>query len=261
MKQAMGEGQIFNAHTFATQQKTVGNGVWTEQEAELLQIKNNYLGGVDVSIDGEAFYLKSGEREGDGRAWQQRTGVNETYKGLTLWNAGKGGQDGLFEDAEGQVYHKIVGYDYGKGTSKRMRGHAILGEKTPVANMAKLPRQASYDGYFVLKSDPTVLNGGLTIKADFNKGTVNGSVAEVIITHPRALAPIASGSGMTFSGNITGATYTATSSSGVPALEGATVKGAFFGAGAQETAGTITNQVPGTNPVEGFFSAADPSAK
>lgn len=262
--QRMGQGQIIVGHSVnaVAVESPNGNIPWKASQLEAFQIRNNFVGGVDVSINGKIFYLKTADQQNDGTSWSQSSG-GATPTVLALWNAGKGNREGLTSNQEGQFYHKIVGFHLIEPSGKNTRGHVIVGEQTPVANLSAIERKATYNGYYVTNAygaDPAVtgttsIKGGLQITADFDAGTVQGTATEVLVEAPGSLGPINFGNTMSFNGTMTGARYTGTMTSSQRNLSNATVNGAFYGAGAEETAGTIAN-TQAEAVTEGFFTAS-----
>lgn len=267
VQQAMESGTIFIGQNLSTQVAAASGGNYQQSSLSSFQARNNFLGGVDISLDGEIFYLKKADFGADATSWSQTVGTGKNARTLAIWNAGKGERPGLTTTQEGQKYHKIVGYHYIGADGENKRGHSIIGAPTPASNLSKLPRQISYDGYYVAKAIKSGasgtgadIKGSLALTADFDRGTVQGRAREVLVKYQGSLGAINYGHTMSMSGSISGATYSGSVSSSLQQMNGAAVNGAFFGAGAQETAGTLTNSAVGT-VTEGFFTATDPKAK
>lgn len=226
------------------------------------QVRNNYVGGLDVSVEGDIVNLTKTEIKPDLNSW----GKTASGYSLALWNAGRGGREGLFQDEEGQKFHKIIGYRHEDTSSKTLTlGHSIIGVQTPVSAMKTLPRKIQYDGYFFASAMPgaspkerdaigTV--GGLRIDANFDTQRVVGTSTSFDVKGPTDLGAIASGDTMKFNGTISGTSYTGNIVSSQAQLDGAAIQGQFYGAGAQETAGVIRGQ-NAAGAVQGFFTGSD----
>lgn len=252
-------------HNATTALRTFGrNGSTTVGAPANVQVRKNFIGGVDVSIEGDVVSLRGTDATSDTTSWN-RTGPGYS---LALWNAGRGGRDGLFRDEEGQVFHKILGYRHSDTRGSMVtRGHTIIGNQTSVGAMGNLPRTLTYDGYFyantVPGANPSQANtgrslGGLRVIANFDNGTVAGRSTSFQTENPGDLGPTASGDTLRFTGQIRGSSYRGNIASTNAYMNGATVNGAFYGAGAQETAGTISGQ-NGIGFTEGYFTASDGS--
>ncbi|MEM0900706.1 MAG: transferrin-binding protein-like solute binding protein [Pseudomonadota bacterium] len=234
-----------------------------------MQVRNNFLGGLDVSIKGELFYLKSADANADSASWSQTIPHNGTRRQtLTLWNAGKGGRNGLFQEEEGQRYHKVLGFHHADGYGNTVHGHSIIGEATSTQNMGLLSRQASYNGYYYANVSPasgggvrngSYVTGQMDMTADFDMGTVSGSANDVLVRNPGSLGAIDYGDTMTFAGTIAGSDIQGQMTSSLNALNGAEMDGAFYGNGAQEAAGAISND-GAWGAADGYFTVADPTA-
>lgn len=234
-----------------------------------LQIRNNFLGGVDISIGGEIFYLKDADANADTSSWSQKLRDGSGNQTLTFWNAGKGGREGLFQNEDGQKYHKIVGFHHTDATGSTKQGHAIVGTPTSRTYMDRLSRQVDYTGYYYANVNPTMMTAGaeaayvtgeLKMVADFDEGTVKGTAKEVLVRRPGSLGAINYGDRMTFDGFISGANIQGEVNSTYIGLDGAEVDGAFYGNGAQEAAGVISG-TSATGVTEGYFTVYDPKAK
>lgn len=226
------------------------------------QVRNNYVGGLDVSVQGDIINLTQTEVKPDLNSW----GKSGTGYSLALWNAGRGGREGLFRDEEGQVYHKIIGYRHDDTKDDVLTlGHSIIGIKTAASALPNLPRTIRYDGYFFANAMPGATPqerdtvgtvGGLRIDANFDTETVSGSSTSFDVKRPTDLGSLPSGDTLRFTGNINGTAYTGNIVSSQPQLNGATINGQFYGASAQETAGVIIGQ-NASGSTQGFFTATD----
>lgn len=226
------------------------------------QVRNNYVGGLDVSVEGDIVNLTETEIKPDLNSW----GKTASGYSLALWNAGRGGREGLFRDEEGQKFHKIIGYRHQDTKTKALTlGHSIIGVQTPASAMKTLPRKIQYDGYFFANAMPgaspnerdAIGNvGGLRIDANFDTQKVVGKSTSFDVKGPTDLGAIASGDTMRFNGTISGTSYTGNIVSSQAQLNGAAIEGQFYGAGAQETAGVIRGQ-NAAGAVQGFFTASD----
>lgn len=226
-----------------------------------VQVRKNFVGGVDVSIEGDVVSLQDKHTGADATSWS-RSGSGYS---LALWNAGRGGRDGLFRNEQGQKYHKIIGYrHFDKSNDMLTRGHAIIGNQTSNAAMAKLTREIDYEGYFYANTAPAAspteaktgsIVGGLRMTADFDKGTVVGRSRTFEAKNPGDLGHLPTGDTMKFNGTISGSSYAGNINSTNAQLNGAAVNGAFYGAGAQETAGIISGQ-NASGTTEGYFTAS-----
>jgi len=241
--------------------------------------KKNFIGGLDIKIDGRDISLTSAEMIAD-TAWYKTLGSNNSKFSLSLWNAGKDERGGLLANAAGQNYHKIVGYDYtDNATTTQSRGHVVYGESTALSTIQDLERTATYDGYFSVFITPKKLNGnhydtnaaimsgGAQFVADFDKNTISGQSTNVQLRDAGSHTFNQQNISVQFkSANIVddgkgGVAYSGTIASDHSRMDGAEFKGSFFGAEAQETAGVITGETTETSSgkqqvVDGFFSAA-----
>lgn len=226
------------------------------------QVRNNYVGGLDVSVEGDIIALTGADTQSDLNSW----GKSGRGYSLALWNAGKGGREGLFRDEEGQKFHKIIGYRHQDTRADMLTlGHSVIGVETPDSAMDNMPREVQYDGYFFAnalpgatpgESDAVNTVGGLRIDADFETNTLVGRSTSFEVKGPTDLGAIATDDRLRFTGNISGTSYTGNISSSQAQLNGAAINGQFYGAGAQETAGIIRGQ-NAAGSAQGFFSASD----
>ncbi len=120
------------------------------------------------------------------------------------------------------------------------------GTITPAAQMPTVT--ATYNGVFggLELSDPTTvrtLAGTTALTANFGAGTVQGSVSNL------KAGGLATGYGLDLNGNISGNTYTGTTSftGGGGNVTSSALNGAFYGANAAETAGALA--LTGRTPI------------
>lgn len=261
---------LFNAG----QNKTVvGNG-------GISSVQQNLSGGYDFSILGQRnrpgtlISMGYADKKSTGDAWEKtlKDPTGKTLYSVALWNAGKGGLDGLVSDQNGQTFHKIVGYYLSDNTTQnRERGHIVFGNKTDNLTLETKTRTATYDGYFYSNISPSTgtppdqmmaVSGGIKMVADFDNNLLSGNSTNMQIRQagastfspqtytltfkPTAIVPAATAGAVpdVFSGVL---------ESDYLYLNG-TYEGNFFGGNAQEIGGVLygTN---GNGMTEGYFTA------
>lgn len=241
--------------------------------------KKNFIGGLDVEVDGKTVSLRKDEVV-SATAWYKSTGTtNNTRFSLSLWNAGRDARGGLLTNAAGQNFHKIVGYDFTDGTKIQSRGHVVYGEATSFADLQALKKTATYEGYFsvfMTKKDmdsdhydrnSAIMSGGAEFIADFDNNKISGTSTNVTMREAgsnnfsnqnfdvrfQTTDIVNDGAG--------GVIYYGALASDHDRIDGAEYKGSLFGPDAQEVAGIITgdtveNATGDDYVVDGFFSAA-----
>lgn len=242
-------------------------------------IKKNFIGGVNVGIEGKTVSLTEDEIV-SATAWYKSTGTtNDERFSLSLWNAGKDERNGLLENAAGQNFHKIVGYDFTDASRIQSRGHVVYGEPTSFADLQELKKTGTYDGYFsvfLTKKDmdsnhydrnSAIMSGGAQFVADFDNNKISGTTRDITLREAGSDNFAKQNFDIRFQttdivndgkGDVA---YFGTLSSDHGRMNGAEYKGSFFGANAQETAGIITGNTTesGTDEpyvVDGYFTAA-----
>lgn len=253
----------------------------TVGEGPIVTVRKNFIGGVDMDFDGRSVSLRDEEAvAGSHNSWLREYGSGTTQFSLSLWNAGKGGREGLTQNEAGQNYHKIIGYDAISATDGRQRGHIVFGQQSALATVAKLERTATFEGYFNASIVPETLNsaskisseaeaiaGGIELLADFDNNTISGYSTNISrrpsegIEFKEEVFDVQFEETQIKNDGAGGVIYTGNMSSTYEPINGAQYSGTFYGDQAQETAGVIqgatTDSSTGdSHVVDGFFSAA-----
>ena len=243
-------------------------------------VKQNLSGGYDIivlrqrSSPGLNFSVGYADEKSGGDSWEKITKdlSGKTLYTTTLWNAGKGGIEGLGTDQNGQTFHKILGYFvYDHSKEERNRGHIVFGTETDPSRLDSKTKTATYDGYFYTNVSPTnglppeqamAVTGGLRMVADFDANTISGQStsfqlrqagessfngqSNTVWLKPTSIRNEAS------SGANPGVAYSGDLNSDFSYMNGR-YTGNFFGGNAQETAGTFSGE-NGDGITEGYFT-------
>jgi hypothetical protein len=243
-------------------------------------VKQNIAGGYDVYLFGErtspgqTFSFGYDDVKPGGDSWERafKDPAGKTLYTVALWNAGKGGKDGVGNDQNGQTFHKILGYyAFDNTTQDRNRGHVVFGNQTDPLAVDLKTKKATYDGYFYANISPAggppidqsmAVNGGLRLTADFDANTISGQSTSFGVRNAGSstfatrsdtvtFMPATIRSGANY-GAEPGTMFSGQMTSSFAYMNG-TYIGTFYGGNAQEAAGTIV----GTNSgglTEGFFT-------
>ena len=230
-------------------------------------IQKNLRGAYDVTIANKTTYFGYSDQKTSGDAWEQvqkdPSGNGVVYS-MTLWNAGKGGRDGVTAEENGQTFHKILGYyvfDY-TGNGTRERGHFIVGDDTDPLRMGLKTKTATYNGYFYANIMPTTglppdqamaATGGLKMVADFDNKTMSGQSTSFQVRQAEASNFVTQNNTVWLKPSaINGNFFSGQMDSNFAYMNGS-YTGQFYGGNAQEAAGPLTGST-GISVTEGFFT-------
>ncbi|WP_404404064.1 transferrin-binding protein-like solute binding protein [Pelagibacterium halotolerans] len=268
---ALAGGETLMAYNASMSRSAVktgdGNWVWlSDPEAPEVSFELNDQGGVDVTIDGTTVSFSASDLNGE-FGWQ--SGNN----GIYTWSA-ESAQQALDGDGFGE-YHQVWSYFWDTG-EETLNGYAVIGTETTSDAVAARTASATYSGWAVADSytvgsdsnDRTRLSGDLTLAADFDAGTIGGTVDDISVKAQSGgswgAATALTGTIALETATISGNGYTGTltpdatflTETSMSEFDG-TYGGKFYGPDAEETAGTIGfsgsdgDDFVGT----GFFSA------
>jgi hypothetical protein len=250
------------------------------QTAGYTNVTQNLAGGYDVYLFGQrtsagkTFSFGYADEKPGGDSWESafKDPSGKTLYTVALWNAGKGGKDGIGNDQNGQTFHKILGYyAFDNTTQDRNRGHVVFGNESDPLAVDLKTKTATYNGYFYANISPAggpppdqsmAVNGGLRLTADFDTNTISGQSTSFGLRNagaptfvPRSetvtFAPATIRSGVTY-GAEPGTMFSGAMTSTFAYMNG-TYVGTFYGGNAQEAAGTFTG-TNGSGLTEGFFT-------
>jgi hypothetical protein len=243
-------------------------------------VQQNLAGGYDVYLFGERtspgqmFSFGYADVKPGGDSWEKafKDPAGKTLYTVALWNAGKGGKDGVGNDQNGQTFHKILGYyAFDNTTQDRNRGHVVVGNQTDPLSVDLKTKKATYDGYFYANVSPAggppidqsmAVNGGMRLVADFDANEISGQSTSFGLRNagsstftPQSetvwFKPTTINSGVTY-GSEPGTMFRGDMTSTFAYMNGRYV-GTFYGGNAQEAAGTIVG-TNGGGITEGFFT-------
>ncbi|MCD7060990.1 transferrin-binding protein-like solute binding protein [Pelagibacterium xiamenense] len=177
--EALASGETLMAYTSSMSLSAVReNGVWQSDPASpQFSLVLNDEGGIDVTIDGKTVSFTAADLSGE-YGWESGD------DGVFTWSADSA-QQALDGDAFGQ-YHQVWSY-FWHPEDTMYNGFAVIGTETTPDAVAAQSASATYSGwaaadaYFAgSESDTrTRLFGDLALAADFDAGTIGGTMSNI----------------------------------------------------------------------------------